>query len=73
MPSSWPISLAETDSVGAPGILVTGSVVAVGEARTLLVSEDETPAPANADDPDDDWDADYAEGNGQEPDRELWT
>ena len=25
------------------------------------------------DDPDDDWDADYSEGNGQEPDRELWT
>ena len=67
------ISLAETDNVGAPGILITGSVVAVGEARTLLVSEETTPAPETSDDPDDDWDADYSEGNGQEPDRELWT
>ena len=56
------VSLAEADGVGAPGVLVTGSVVAVGEARTLLVTADEPPArPDASDDPDDDWDADYAE------------
>jgi dihydrofolate synthase / folylpolyglutamate synthase len=44
------VNLAETDGVGAPGVLVTGSVVLVGEARTLLMRED-APAPA------DDWDA----------------
>jgi dihydrofolate synthase/folylpolyglutamate synthase len=66
------INLAETDNVGAPGILITGSVVAVGEARTLLVSDEQAPVPETATDPDDDWDADDSE-NGQEPDRELWT
>src|SRR5919107_700132 len=38
------VSLAETDGVGAPGVLITGSVVAVGEARTLLVAPGEPPA-----------------------------
>lgn len=33
------IALAEADSTGQSGVLVTGSVVAVGEARTMLVSE----------------------------------
>ena len=33
------VNLAEADDVGAPGVLVTGSVVLVGEARTLLVKE----------------------------------
>ncbi len=65
------ISLADTDSAGVPGVLVTGSVVAVGEARTLLVTADEPPARPTRDDPDDDWDADYAEDG--EPDRELWS
>jgi dihydrofolate synthase/folylpolyglutamate synthase len=53
------ITIAESDEVGAPGVLVTGSVVAVGEARTLLLAE--PPAtqhePAAAD-LDDDWDPD---------------
>ena len=71
-PSRRAISLAETDGVGAPGILITGSVVAVGEARTLLVSDEPTPETEVSKDPDDDWDADYSE-NGEEPDRELWT
>lgn len=31
------ISLAEVEGATAPGVLITGSVVAVGEARTLLV------------------------------------
>jgi dihydrofolate synthase / folylpolyglutamate synthase len=34
------IRLADEGGVGAPGVLVTGSVVAVGEARTLLVSHE---------------------------------
>ena len=38
------VSLAEADGVGAPGVLVTGSVVLVGEARTLLVSASRTPS-----------------------------
>jgi dihydrofolate synthase/folylpolyglutamate synthase len=42
------VNLAETDAGGAPGVLVTGSVVLVGEARTLLVRQQ----PA-----DDDWSA----------------
>ena len=66
------VSLAETDGVGAPGVLVTGSVVAVGEARTLLVAADDSPARPVINDPDDDWDTDYAE-DGEQPDRELWS
>jgi len=66
------VSLAETDGVGAPGVLVTGSVVAVGEARTLLVAADDAPARPVINDPDDDWDTDYAE-DGEQPDRELWS
>ena len=66
------VSLAETDGVGAPGVLVTGSVVAVGEARTLLVAADDSPARPVINDPDDDWDSDYAE-DGEQPDRELWS
>ena len=40
------VNLAEVDGVGAPGVLVTGSVVLVGEARSLLVrqqAEEEQP------------------------------
>jgi dihydrofolate synthase/folylpolyglutamate synthase len=66
------VSLAETDGVGAPGVLVTGSVVLVGEARTLLVTPDQPPARPVPEDPDDDWDSDYAE-DGEQPDRELWS
>jgi dihydrofolate synthase / folylpolyglutamate synthase len=66
------VNLAEVDGMGAPGVLITGSVVAVGEARTLLVDTDDPPVRTVTDDPDDDWDADYAE-NGEQPDRELWS
>src|SRR6187399_3428812 len=52
------ISLAEGDGAGAPGVLITGSVVAVGEARTLLVSDEPAEETRGDDDPDDDWDAD---------------
>ena len=37
---------------------MTGSVVLVGEARQLLVSE-QSPEGQAGEDPDDDWDADY--------------
>jgi dihydrofolate synthase / folylpolyglutamate synthase len=69
------VSLAEAEGVGAPGVLVTGSVILVGEARTLLVAPDDSPVRPVADDPDDDWDADYAEDGegGEQPDRELWS
>jgi dihydrofolate synthase/folylpolyglutamate synthase len=49
---------------------ITGSVVAVGEARTLLVVPHDPPVPTLSDDPDDDWDTDYSE-DGEQPDREL--
>jgi dihydrofolate synthase / folylpolyglutamate synthase len=65
------VSLAETDGMGAPGVLITGSVIAVGEARTLLVAPDDPPVRPLTDDPDEDWDADYAE-DGEQADRELW-
>ena len=65
------INLAEADGAGTPGVLVTGSVVAVGEARTLLVTLDQAQERAVSDDLDDDWDTDGDE-NGHEPDRELW-
>ena len=34
------VELAEADGIGSPGVLITGSVVAVGEARTLLVGNE---------------------------------
>ena len=54
------VTLAESDGVGAPGVLITGSVVLVGEARTLLVRQDADREAAEGKaeaDPDDDWDA----------------
>ncbi len=51
------VTLAEADGAGAPGVLVTGSVVLVGEARTLLVTEaSESERDADRDELDDDWD-----------------
>jgi dihydrofolate synthase/folylpolyglutamate synthase len=55
------VTLAEADGVGAAGVLVTGSVVLVGEARTLLVRQqasDDTAAAEAGADRDDDWVAD---------------
>lgn len=37
------IATAEAEGATAPGVLITGSVVAVGEARTLLVGRGERP------------------------------
>jgi len=58
------IDRAEGDGVGSPGVLVAGSVVAVGEARTLLVHTTAAPATATDrrdDDADDDWDSSYGD------------
>jgi dihydrofolate synthase/folylpolyglutamate synthase len=51
------ISLAEGEGIGAPGVLVTGSVIAVGEARTLLVGDAEPLAAGTGSDLDDDYDS----------------
>jgi dihydrofolate synthase / folylpolyglutamate synthase len=65
------VALAEADVVGSPGVLITGSVVAIGEARTLLVREQPVVAAALSRDYDDDgWDADYSE-DGHEADRDF--
>ena len=40
-----PSRMADAEGVGRPGVLVTGSVVAVGEARTLLVTDDDPVRP----------------------------
>ena len=61
---------AEGEGGGAPGVLVTGSVVLVGEARSLLVTDErpsEQPEPGDADD---DWDADLGEDDDEDDDRE---
>lgn len=65
------VGLAEAEGSGAPGVLVTGSVVLVGEARRLLVTDEPAPQ-APSSDPDDDWDDDAeddedGEGEGEDP------
>ncbi|MGO1973484.1 MAG: bifunctional folylpolyglutamate synthase/dihydrofolate synthase [Propionibacteriaceae bacterium] len=62
------IGMAEADSTGQSGVLVTGSVVAVGEARTLLVSEtDEVATVPTAEVLTDQWpDVDAGEDAGNE-------
>jgi dihydrofolate synthase / folylpolyglutamate synthase len=55
------VALAEADAVGSPGVLISGSVVAIGEARTLLVSKEPVSVPSVREDLDDVWDADFSE------------
>ncbi|HVK35522.1 MAG TPA: cyanophycin synthetase [Microlunatus sp.] len=65
------VNLAESDDMGGSGVLVTGSVVLVGEARTLLVTQqaaddaaaDQTPA-----DLDDDWTEELSDADDPESD-----
>jgi dihydrofolate synthase / folylpolyglutamate synthase len=64
------VALAEADVVGSPGVLITGSVVAIGEARTLLVREEPVVAAAVNRNNDDVWDTDYSE-DGHEADRDF--
>jgi dihydrofolate synthase/folylpolyglutamate synthase len=63
------VALAEVDVVGSSGVLITGSVVAIGEARTLLVKEEPMVRPGVSEDLDNVWDADYSE-DGHEADRD---
>jgi dihydrofolate synthase / folylpolyglutamate synthase len=55
------VTLAEVDGVGSPGVLISGSVVAVGEARTLLVSNEPVLVPSASEDLDEIWDTDFSE------------
>ena len=64
------VELAEVDGIGSPGVLITGSVVAVGEARTLLVGNEAVLVPSAREDLDDGWDVDYSE-DGHETNRDL--
>ena len=59
------VALGEEDGVGSPGVLITGSVVAVGEARTLLVGNEPVLVPSASEDLDDVWDVDYSD-NGHD-------
>jgi dihydrofolate synthase/folylpolyglutamate synthase len=63
------VELAEVDGIGSPGVLITGSVVAVGEARTLLVGNEAVLVPSAREDLDDGWDVDYSE-DGHETNRD---
>jgi dihydrofolate synthase/folylpolyglutamate synthase len=63
------VALAEEDVVGSAGVVITGSVVAIGEARTLLVRDEPVVVPAAKEDRDDDWDTDYSE-DGHEAGRD---
>ena len=71
------VGLAEGEGSGSPGVLVSGSVVLVGEARGLLVTEHARPVgrPADEDDPDDDWDplARDLDGEPTDEERETWS
>jgi dihydrofolate synthase / folylpolyglutamate synthase len=63
------VALAEEDVVGSAGVLITGSVVAIGEARTLLVRDESVVVPTAKEDLDDVWDTDYSE-DGHEAGRD---
>ena len=56
------VALSESDNVGASGVLVTGSVVLVGEARTLLVAGSAGDVAGDPDQLDDDWDPETPDG-----------
>jgi dihydrofolate synthase / folylpolyglutamate synthase len=62
------VALAEVDVVGSPGVLISGSVIAISEARALLVREPVV-VPGTRESLDDEWDAEYAD-DGHETDRE---
>src|SRR5215211_1951374 len=66
------VSLAEESGVGLPGVLVTGSVVLVGEARTLLAGRTEPDAAAQVD-LDDDWDPSDADANDDDALGRDWS
>jgi hypothetical protein len=55
--------------VGSAGVLISGSVIAISEARALLVRGERVVVPTAREDLDDEWNADYSE-NGHETDRD---
>jgi dihydrofolate synthase / folylpolyglutamate synthase len=61
------VALAEADVVGSSGVLISGSVIAVSEARILLVKDDPVAVSAARPNLDDEWEADYSE-DGHEAD-----
>jgi dihydrofolate synthase / folylpolyglutamate synthase len=63
------VALAEADVVGSSGVLISGSVIAISEARTLLVKDEPVAVPPARENLDEEWDADYSE-NGHEIDRD---
>jgi dihydrofolate synthase / folylpolyglutamate synthase len=63
------VQLAEVDVGGLPGVLISGSVIAISEARALLVREEPVRIAAASRDGDDEWDADYSE-DGHETDQD---
>ena len=63
------VALAEADGVGSSGVLISGSVIAISEARTLLVKDEPVAVPAANKKFNDEWDADYSE-DGHETDRD---
>jgi dihydrofolate synthase/folylpolyglutamate synthase len=63
------VALAEADVVGSSGVLISGSVIAISEARTLLVKDEPVAVPAARENLDEEWDADHSE-NGHEIDRD---
>jgi dihydrofolate synthase/folylpolyglutamate synthase len=63
------VALAEVDVVGSPGVLISGSVIAISEARALLVREEPVAVPGTRESLDDEWDANYSE-DGHETDRD---
>jgi len=70
------VGRAESDGLGAPGVLITGSVVAVGEARTLLARDEPQASPFAEDregEDDGTWPDDPdATQDGQEPKEDPW-
>ena len=63
------VALAEEDVVGSSGVLISGSVIAISEARTLLVKDEPVAVSTASGNLDDGWDGDYSE-NGHETDRD---
>ena len=63
------VSLADNDEYGNAGVLITGSVIAVGEARTLLLGEDAWPEPAAALDPEESDELDVPDDDEDDDDR----
>jgi dihydrofolate synthase/folylpolyglutamate synthase len=61
------VAVAEADVVGSSGVLISGSVIAISEARTLLVKDEPMVVPAARESLDDQWDSDYSE-DGHETD-----